>query len=158
MLTIKQVLLYSDGACSGNPGPGGYGAILIKEGNKTSFAKGFVKTTNNRMELLGIIEPLETLYDNYNIIITTDSKYVSDAINQGWLKKWIKNDWITSNDKPVKNQDLWNRLIHILNKHDITIKWVKGHDGNSENEECDELAVEARKSGNLYVDENFKEY
>ncbi len=158
---MKEITLYSDGACSGNPGPGGWGAIFFDGGyDGTSFlkeasSKGYKHTTNNRMELLGVIEPLETLKEKCKITVVTDSQYVANAINQGWLDNWIKKGWKTAGKKPVKNQDLWNRLIHLLNKHDITMKWVKGHDGHIENTCCDLAAVKAREGNDLHIDEGY---
>ena len=152
---MKTVTLYSDGACSGNPGPGGYGAMFVYEDTSRCESKGFKLTTNTRMELLGIIEPLEGLDEKHFVRIVTDSQYVANAINQGWIDSWIKKGWKTSSKKPVKNQDLWNRLIHLLNKHDITIEWVRGHDGHPENEHCDRLAVKARDRKELYEDDGY---
>jgi ribonuclease HI len=107
------------------------------------------------MELLGIIEPLETLEEKYNVYIITDSQYVSNAINKKWIELWIKRGWKTAGKKSIKNQDLWNRLIHLLNKHIIDIKWVKGHNGHPENEYCDKLAIEAKNSQNLVSDKGY---
>jgi len=149
---MEKIILYSDGACSGNPGPGGYGAMIVFKETSKCMSKGYKLTTNNRMELLGIIEPLESLDEEHEISIITDSQYITNAINQGWIKSWIKNGWKTSSKKPVKNQDLWNRFIHLINKHNLTIQWVKGHDGHSENEYCDTLAVKARQGKNLHED------
>jgi len=152
---MQKVTLYSDGACSGNPGPGGYGAIFIFPDKKIKVSKGYKNTTNNRMELLSIIEPLEALEQQHEIFAITDSKYIVNAINQGWLQSWIKKGWKTAGNKTVKNQDLWNRMIHLLNKHTFTFKWVKGHDEDEHNEQCDVLAVKARQSDNLHVDEGY---
>lgn len=149
---MNKLTIYSDGACSGNPGKGGYGAIIIFPDKEIEMSNGFDFTTNNRMELLGIIEPLESLSENCEITIITDSQYVVNAINKKWIKSWINKGWKTSDNKPVKNQDLWNRLIHMMNKHSITIEWVKGHNGNSYNERCDCLAVLSKNSNNLKND------
>ncbi len=151
---MKKVVLHSDGACSFNPGPGGYGAILIYKDTSKHLSKGFIRTTNNRMELLGVIEPLESLKEVCEVHITTDSQYVANAINQGWIDNWVAKDWKTAAKKPVKNQDLWRRFITLIDKHDITIEWVRGHSGHAENEICDSLAVSAI-SGELIEDEGY---
>lgn len=151
---MKKVTLHSDGACSGNPGPGGYGAILTYKTVNKQLSKGYKLTTNNRMELLGVIEPLESLKEVCAVHITTDSQYVAKAINQGWIKNWVKNGWKTAGKKPIKNQDLWERFIDLIEKHSLTIEWVKGHTGHNENEICDSLAVKAI-SGKLIEDEGY---
>ena len=152
---MKKITLYSDGACSGNPGPGGYGAVFIYGEHRKSLSMGYKHTTNNRMELLGIIEPMESLKYPCEVHAITDSQYIVNAINKGWIKGWIKKDWKTANKNPVKNQDLWNRLVKLMNKHNLTIEWVRGHDGHAENEECDRLAVLARESVNLKEDKGY---
>ena len=152
---MKKVILHSDGACSGNPGPGGYGAILTYKSITKQLSKGYKCTTNNRMELLGVIEPLESLKEVCEVHIVTDSQYVANAINQGWIKNWVKNGWKTAGKKPVKNQDLWNRFIKMINNHNITIEWVKGHDGHIKNEICDSLAINAISSSKLVEDEGY---
>ena len=152
---MKKITLHSDGACSGNPGPGGWGAILAYKTANKHFSKGYTLTTNNRMELLGVIEPLESIKEVCEVHVITDSQYVAFAVNKKWIDGWMKRGWRTAGKKPVKNQDLWNRLIHMLNKHDITIEWIRGHDGHLENECCDILAVKARKSDDLHDDEGY---
>jgi len=152
---MKQISLYSDGACSGNPGPGGYGAVFVYGEHRKSLSKGYRHTTNNRMELLGVIEPLESLKEPCEVLVTTDSQYVANAINKGWIKGWIKNGWKTAGKKSVKNKDLWVRFVKMMNKHSLTIEWVRGHDGHAENEECDQLAVEAREGKNLKEDKGY---
>lgn len=153
---MNKITLYSDGACSGNPGPGGYGAIIKFSEVTRTFSKGFELTTNNRMELLGIIEPLESLNESYEIHIITDSRYVSDAVNQNWLKTWSRRGWKTSSKKKAKNIDLWKRFLDLMNKHTITIEWVKGHSSNPDNDFCDRLAVTARlKTDTLVKDEEY---
>lgn len=151
---MKKIKLYSDGACSGNPGPGGYGAILTYKTVNKQLSRGYRRTTNNRMELLGVIEPLESLKEICEVHIVTDSQYVANAINQEWIKNWVKNGWKTAGKKPVKNQDLWKRFISLIEEHDLTIEWVKGHDGHTENEICDSLAVKAI-SGKLVEDKGY---
>lgn len=155
----SKVIIYTDGACSGNPGPGGYGAVLIYKQNDKEHRKelsaGYVRTTNNRMELLAAIAALEVLKRPCHVRLYSDSKYLVDAINQGWLKKWKQNNWYldVKKKKKAKNSDLWKRLSPLLEYHNIEWNWVKGHAGNPMNERCDELAVAAAAQSNLPVDE-----
>jgi ribonuclease HI len=147
---LKKVRLYSDRAARGNPdGPGGYGAILQytdKTGSlhEKEISEGFVKTTNNRMELMGVISGLEALNTSCAVTLTTDSRYVVDSITKGWVYGWKKKGWIKSDKKPALNVDLWERLLPLLQKHKVTFVWVKGHAGHPENERCDALAVAER--------------
>ena len=138
ILTLKSVEIFTDGACSGNTGAGGYGAILRYLGTTKEISGGASNTTNNRMELLAVIEALNLLKEPCNVTLTTDSKYVVDAIQKGWLKSWVGSNW--KNGK-VKNIDLWQRLLPLLDKHSVQFVWVKGHNGHPENERCDQLAV-----------------
>lgn len=143
---MKNIQIFTDGACSGNPGPGGWGAIIKINGNTVELSGFEADTTNNRMELTAVIEALESVsgaYENSKITVTTDSKYVCDAINQNWLANWQKNGWRKSDKKPVLNQDLWQELLASLGNHDVKFVWVKGHAGHPENERCDELATQA---------------
>lgn len=137
---MPLVEVYTDGACSGNPGPGGYGAILVYKGKEKEISGGEKDTTNNRMELLAVIKALESLKFPCRVNITTDSKYVSDAINKKWLDSWVKNNWKRAKNKEVLNSDLWKRLHKLLNIHNTKFYWIKGHDGHPYNERCDELA------------------
>lgn len=139
---MKQtVYIFTDGACSGNPGPGGYGAILKYGDHVREISGGEAETTNNRMELLGVITALEALKHPCEVILTTDSKYVVDSVTKGWARGWKKNNWIKSDKKKALNVDLWDRLLNLLDIHNVTFNWVKGHAGHPENERCDELAV-----------------
>ena len=138
---MKQVEIFTDGACSGNPGPGGWGAVLRYNGREKELSGGDKDTTNNRMELTAVIKALEQLKEPCKVILTTDSKYVSDGIGKGWAVSWQKNGWRKADKKPALNPDLWGRLLELLKVHDVTINWVKGHAGHPENERCDELAV-----------------
>lgn len=153
-----KVKLFTDGAARGNPeGPGGYGAILqYTDANGNLYEKemsaGYKQTTNNRMELLGVITGLEALKKPCEVEVISDSKYVTDAFNQNWVGSWIQNGWRTSTKKPVKNIDLWKRLIALVNQHKVTFTWVKGHDGHPENERCDKLATTAADGSNLLDD------
>ncbi len=141
---IDTVEIFTDGACSGNPGPGGYGVVLRYGSVEKELSGGDSATTNNRMELTGVIKGLSALKRPCRVILTTDSKYVCDSINKGWLYGWKKKGWIKSDKKPVLNVDLWEQLLPLLEKHDVTFNWVKGHAGHPENERCDRLAVEQR--------------
>lgn len=153
----KVVNLYTDGSCLGNPGKGGYGAILEFKGKKQELTAGFARTTNNRMELLGVITGLNKLKEACNVNIYTDSQYVAKAIKQNWLENWKKNGWKTANKKPVKNQDLWIALDTALSHHNVTFHWIKGHAGHPENERCDELARTSAGSEYLAEDAGFQE-
>ena len=144
VFTIKTVEIFTDGACSGNPGPGGYGVVLRYGKAEKELSGGDSSTTNNRMELLGVITGLEALKEPCQVTLTTDSKYVVDSITKGWVYNWKRNNWIKSDKKPALNVDLWERLLPLLEKHKVTFNWVKGHAGHPENERCDRLAVEQR--------------
>jgi len=141
---IKTVEIFTDGACSGNPGPGGYGVVLRYGKTEKELSGGDANTTNNRMELLGVITALEALKEPCQVVLTTDSRYVVDSVTKGWVYSWKKKNWIKSDKKPALNVDLWERLLPLLEKHKVTFNWVKGHAGHPENERCDRLAVEQR--------------
>lgn len=136
---MKEVEIYTDGACSGNPGPGGWGALLIHGEHSREIMEGSFETTNNRMELTAAIEALNALKGPCKVTLHTDSTYVKDGITK-WIENWKKNGWRTANKKPVKNVELWQALDEAVARHDITWKWVKGHDGDEGNERADELA------------------
>lgn len=142
----KQVEIFTDGACSGNPGPGGWGAILRYNGHTKELSGGEPNTTNNRMELTAVIEALGSLKEPCRVTLTTDSKYVCDGINKGWAMSWQKNGWRKADKKPALNPDLWEKLLNLLDIHTVELKWVKGHAGHPENERCDKLAVAYYKS------------
>ena len=141
---MKFVEIFSDGACSGNPGPGGYGAILRCEGREKELSGGEPHTTNNRMELTGVIEALSALKFPCKVRVTTDSKYVVDGITKGWAAGWRKRGWKKSDGKPALNPDLWEKLLALLEVHEVEFCWIKGHAGHEENERCDRLAVAQR--------------
>lgn len=143
MVHMKQIEIYTDGACSGNPGPGGWGAVLRYNGVEKEISGGAADTTNNRMELTGVIEALRLLKEPCEVILCSDSKYVCDAISKGWAKSWRKNGWRKGDKKPALNPDLWETLLALLEKHRVTVQWIKGHAGHPENERCDRLAVAA---------------
>lgn len=138
---MKNINIYTDGACSGNPGKGGWGAVLVYGNNEKELSGGNPDTTNNRMELTAVIEALKALKEPCSVKLTTDSKYVCDAINQKWVYSWQKNGWKKSDKKPALNVDLWQELLPLLEKHDVEFIWVKGHNGHEYNERCDRLAV-----------------
>ena len=153
-----KVTIYTDGAARGNPeGPGGYGCVLHYVDAKgelhvREFSAGYKKTTNNRMEMLAVIVGLEALTRPCQVKVVSDSKYVTDAFNQHWLENWQKNQWKTSTKKPVKNKQLWLRMLKAAEPHEVRFQWVKGHAGHPENERCDELATKAADGENLLED------
>ncbi|MHB1420885.1 MAG: ribonuclease HI [Bacillota bacterium] len=142
---LKDVIIYTDGACSGNPGPGGYGVVLLYQGRRKELSGGEKDTTNNRMELTACIKGLEALKQKCHVIVYSDSRYLVDAINQGWARKWKYNGWMRNKSEPALNPDLWERLLKLCDKHTVEFNWVKGHAGNLENNRCDQLATEAIK-------------
>lgn len=144
----KQVEIFTDGACSGNPGPGGWGAVLRYGNIEKELSGGERETTNNRMELTAAIMALRALKEPCNVTLTTDSKYLADGIGKGWAESWRKNGWRKADKKPALNTDLWEELLELFEKHSVTIVWVKGHNGHPENERCDALAVAFYKSLN----------
>ena len=153
-----HIKLYTDGAARGNPdGPGGYGAVLEYVDTKgqlhiKELSQGYKKTTNNRMELMAVISGLEALNRPCQVDVYSDSKYVVDAFNQHWVDSWIKKNWKRGKNEPVKNVDLWKRLMAVKARHDVTFHWVKGHDGHPQNERCDTLATTAADGNELQVD------
>lgn len=140
---MKHVEIYTDGACSGNPGAGGWGAVLRYGTAEKELSGGEKATTNNRMELTAVIEALSALKEPCSVTLTTDSKYVVDSVTKGWVYGWKKNGWVKSNKKPALNADLWEKLLPLLARHEVKFVWVKGHAGHPENERCDRMAVEA---------------
>ena len=140
---MKKVLLYTDGACSGNPGPGGYGIILKFGDHAKELSGGFSDTTNNRMELMGVIKGLEHLKEPCEVAIVSDSRYIVDALEKGWAAKWRANGWMRNKKDKALNPDLWGRLLDLCQKHKVKCTWVNGHAGHVENERFDELAVAA---------------
>lgn len=157
---MKQIEIYTDGACSGNPGPGGWGAILRFRTAQKVYEKelsgGFVRTTNNRMELLAVIKALEALNRPCEIDLYSDSSYVIKAFNEHWIEGWQRANWRKGRPNEVKNIDLWQRLLSVAAPHKITWNWVKGHAGHPENERCDRLATSAADGRNLQIDPGIK--
>ena len=151
----KEVIIYTDGACSGNPGAGGYGAVLLYGDKRKELSQGYRMTTNNRMEVLAVIKALEILKGQCSVTLYSDSKYVVDAIEKGWVKKWKANGWKRNQKEMASNIDLWERLLELLEKHHVVFHWVKGHADNIENERCDFLARKAIEYGTLLEDEKY---
>ena len=153
----KEIVeIYSDGACSGNPGRGGYGAVLIDGLKRAELSQGYHLTTNNRMELLAAIAALQSLEGKRQVKLYTDSRYISEAINLGWIKTWQAKNWRKSGRGKVLNPDLWQQLVDMLAKHEVEVIWVEGHAGHKENERADRLAVAAAKSAALAADEGYE--
>ncbi len=147
-----MITIYTDGASSGNPGPGGYGTVLLYKQHRKELSEGFRLTTNNRMELLAVIRGLQAIKrTGHSVTIYSDSKYVVDAVEKGWLWNWEKKNF-----KGKKNPDLWKEFMVVFRRHKVSFKWVKGHDGNPLNERCDQLAVEAAAGNNLQIDHGFE--
>lgn len=147
-----MITIYTDGAAKGNPGPGGYGAILDFQGKRKELSEGFRMTTNNRMELLAVIKALESIKKpGWNVLIYSDSKYVVDAVEKNWVLGWEKKGF-----KGKKNPDLWKRFLVVYRQHHVRFHWIKGHAGHPENERCDELAVQAAEGPSLQIDEFFE--
>ena len=154
---MKAVKIFTDGGCLGNPGPGGYAAILTYGDHKKEISGGYKLTTNNRMELMACIKGLEALKYPCEVTITSDSKYVVDGISKGWAKNWQKNNWRRSNKEKAENIDLWEKLLSLSGYHVTHFVWVRGHDGHEENERCDQLAKEAATAEYLEIDLGYKE-
>ena len=140
---MKQVEIYTDGACSGNPGPGGYGIVMKYKQYRKEVSGGAADTTNNRMELLAAVTGLELLNEPCSVTLYSDSKYLVDAVTKGWAARWRANGWMRNKKDPALNPDLWEKLLELLDKHSVQFVWVKGHNGHPENERCDRLAVAA---------------
>lgn len=138
---MKHLDIFTDGACSGNPGPGGWGAVLRYQSVEKELSGGEADTTNNRMELTAVIEALACLKEPCDVTLTTDSRYVCDAVSKGWVRGWQRRGWKKADGKPALNRDLWERLLPLLERHQVHFAWVKGHAGHPENERCDHLAV-----------------
>ena len=153
----RSVTIYSDGACLGNPGPGGYGTVLLAGAHRKELSAGFRRTTNNRMELLGAIAGLEALKHACKVTLWSDSQYVVHAFTKHWIDGWQKRGWRTAGKEPVKNQDLWQRLLRAVEPHTVEWRWVRGHTGDVENERCDQLAMAAASGGDLQEDAGFVE-
>ncbi|MDQ3013264.1 MAG: ribonuclease HI [Acidobacteriota bacterium] len=156
MSDLKQVVIYTDGACSGNPGPGGYGAVLLFNGNRKELSGGFRLTTNNRMEMLAAIEALRSLEDRCAVKLHSDSQYVINAIKLGWAARWQANGWMRNKKDKAVNPDLWMQMLDLCKQHQVELIWVRGHSGNVENERCDQLAAAAAQQRDLPADEIYE--
>jgi len=152
-----DVVIYTDGACSGNPGPGGYGIVMLSpSGSRRELSEGYARTTNNRMELLAVIKALEELRRPCSVTLYTDSEYVVNAITKRWVYSWQRNGWRKADKKPALNVDLWQRLLPLLEQHSVTFQWVRGHASNVENNRCDQLAVAAARGTALLEDSEYR--
>jgi ribonuclease HI len=151
---VKRVVAWTDGACSGNPGPGGYGVVLAWNGHRRELARGFRRTTNNRMEILAVIAALEALEEPCEVTIHSDSQYVVHAVEKGWARKWRAAGWRRGpgNRERALNPDLWQRLLDLLERHRVRLAWVRGHAGDADNERADALAVAALRGAELEID------
>jgi len=154
---MKQVKLYTDGACSHNPGPGGYGVVLLYDSHRKELSEGFRLTTNNRMEILAAIAGLEALKEPCHVTLYSDSQYLVNAIEKGWAIRWQANGWMRNKKEKAINPDLWERLLELCETHKVKFEWVRGHAGHPENERCDELATTAARSSNLSVDAGYEQ-
>ncbi|WP_303883703.1 ribonuclease HI [Acetomicrobium mobile] len=153
---MKKVTIYTDGACLGNPGPGGYGVVLLYNGHRKEISGGFRLTTNNRMEIYAAIVGLSALNCSCEVTLYTDSRYLADAMNKGWVRRWKAKGWMRNKKEKALNVDLWKKLLELCEKHKVKFIWVKGHDGNPENERCDELSTSAARLPDLPADEGYE--
>ena len=153
---LPNVEIFTDGACTGNPGPGGYGVVIKQDGKQTELSQGYILTTNNRMELMAVITGLRALKQRSQVHLYTDSKYISDAIQLGWADIWRAKGWRKTGKGKILNPDLWQQLMGLLDSHKVTVIWVKGHAGHPENERCDRLAVAAANGRHLLVDSEYE--
>jgi len=151
----ERLAIYTDGGCSKNPGPGGYGVVMLQGKERRELSGGYAHTTNNRMELMGCIKGLEALEGPLPVSVYSDSQYVVNGISKGWAKRWRGNNWMRNRDEAAENSDLWARLLVLCEKHDVQFHWVRGHNGHPENERCDELAVEMTHRENLPPDHGY---
>jgi ribonuclease HI len=154
-VSTDTIIIYTDGACTGNPGKGGYGAVIIDDDRREELSAGYKLTTNNRMEMMGAIAALESLKSNAKVKLHSDSKYIVDAVVKGWAKKWQANGWRRNAKEMAKNPDLWQELLDLCKIHDVEFIWVKAHAGIPENERCDRLAVAAAHGNNLITDQGY---
>ena len=155
MEEVKHVTIYTDGACIGNPGPGGYGAILLYQGHRRELSGGYRRTTNNRMEIMAAIVGLGALKEQCKVTLYSDSEYVVKAMSKGWAQRWRANGWKRNKREKVLNPDLWERLLQLCEYHEVQFGWVRGHAGTPENTRCDELAMQAAQQPNLPGDDGY---
>ncbi|UCF89922.1 MAG: ribonuclease HI [Desulfobacterales bacterium] len=154
--TIPQVHIYTDGACIRNPGPGGYGVVLIYDEHRKELSGGFRRTTNNRMEIMAAIVGLRALKKRCCVTIYSDSRYLVNSMTKGWVRRWQKNGWKRYQDEPALNADLWEQMLELCGRHDTNFVWVRGHAGHAENERCDQLAVQAAQVDDLQPDKSYE--
>ncbi len=157
MAALKRVTLYTDGACIRNPGPGGYGVVLLYGNHRKELSGGYRLTTNNRMELTAAIQGLAALKESCDTQLFSDSEYLVNAIEKGWARRWRANGWYRQNKKMAENRDLWEELLRLCERHKVRFEWIRGHAGHMENERCDELAVQAARLSNLPVDKGYED-
>jgi ribonuclease HI len=155
MENVKYVTIYTDGACIGNPGPGGYGIVLLYQGHRRELSGGYRKTTNNRMEIMAAIVGLESLKEKCKVTLYSDSEYLVKAVSKGWVQRWQANGWKRNKREKALNPDLWERLLRLCEHHEVQFGWVKGHAGTPENIRCDELAMQAAQQPNSPADEGY---
>jgi ribonuclease HI len=155
-MAIKHVTIYTDGACLGNPGPGGFGAVLLYEDHRKELSGGFRLTTNNRMEIMAAIAALEALREKCRVTLHSDSQYLVNAMEQGWAARWRANNWRRNKSETALNPDLWERLLECTERHKVAFRWLRGHVGDPENERCDRLAVAAAEGKNLGIDHGYE--
>ena len=153
---LKHVTIYTDGACLGNPGPGGYGVVLLYNGKRRELSRGFRKTTNNRMEIMAALAGLQSLKEPCRVTLYSDSRYVVDAMSKGWAKRWRERNWKRNAKESARNPDLWAELLDLSDRHRVDYRWVKGHAGDPLNERCDELAVAAAHDTNQAIDRAYE--
>lgn len=153
---LKKVIIYTDGACIGNPGPGGYGVVLLYGNHRKEMSGGFRLTTNNRMEIMAAIVGLSALKTKCAVTIYTDSQYLADAVMKGWVKRWRANDWMRNKKEKALNPDLWEKLLHLCEEHEVEFVWVRGHAGDPENERCDGLSMQAAQRKDLPPDVGYE--
>ncbi|MCE2404981.1 MAG: ribonuclease HI [Dehalococcoidia bacterium] len=156
MTEPKRISIYTDGACINNPGPGGYGVVLLDGSRRKEMSGGYRRTTNNRMEILAAVVALEALKTRCQVTLYSDSQYLVNAVEKGWAKKWRANGWRRGKDAKALNPDLWERLLALCDRHDVRFRWVRGHAGNPENERCDQLATGAARRPGLPVDTGYE--
>jgi ribonuclease HI len=153
---MKQVKIYTDGGCIDNPGPGGYGVVLLYNSHRKELSGGYRRTTNNRMEILAAIMGLEALKESCTVTVYSDSQYLVHAIQKGWARRWQANGWRRSNKEKAINPDLWEKLLELCAIHKVRFEWIRGHAGHGENERCDELATAAARGSNLAIDRGYE--
>ena len=156
MIEPKHVVIYTDGACLGNPGPGGYGVVMLHGAHRKELSGGFRRTTNNRMEIMAAIVGLEALNTRCRVDLYTDSQYLADAVTKRWARRWKANGWMRNKKEKALNPDLWDRLLGLCDRHEVELLWVRGHAGNPENERCDFLSVQAARLKNLPPDTTYE--